>query len=152
VEKSELVFAILTSITAIASAMAAVFSVRIAKSATVEQVLSGIRTQLIEADRVKNEKAVAYKIAHNKKTIKNEVLEIHRLEFESALQQLINIYDDACGTYLYGKINKKRFRLLFGTEIKQMVENPAHSEFYSGEEANNYKKTLKVYGIIKKKK
>ena len=55
-----------------------------------------------------------------------------------------NAYEDACGKYNDGKIDKERFRLMYQTEIRRLVEEEPHKEFYSSNQSP-YDATLKVY-------
>lgn len=55
-----------------------------------------------------------------------------------------NTYEDACGKYIDGKIDKNRFRKMYQTEIRKLVEEEPHKEYYSGNQSP-YDCTIKVY-------
>ena len=55
-----------------------------------------------------------------------------------------NAYEDACGKYNDGKVDKDRFKLMYQTEIRRLVEEEPHKEFYANNQSP-YDATLKVY-------
>lgn len=55
-----------------------------------------------------------------------------------------NVYEDACSKYIDGKVNKKRFRNMYQKEIKQLVEDNPHKEFYASVQSP-YTCTISVY-------
>jgi len=68
--------------------------------------------------------------------------------FFSSIECYLNIYDDLCGTYLDGKIDKKRFEKNYKDEIINLVDNEEFKDYYkrgNDQLKSKYKKTLKVY-------
>ena len=63
---------------------------------------------------------------------------------QSKLENLMNVYDEACAKYIDGKVDKERFRKLYFDEIKQLVENDNFKEYYK-EPQTKYHATNKVY-------
>lgn len=55
-----------------------------------------------------------------------------------------NAYEDACGKYLDGKIDKERFRRMYQSEIRKLVEDEEQKTFYSSTQSI-YDCTIKVY-------
>jgi len=68
---------------------------------------------------------------------------------KSAVEDWLNAYENACGKYLDGKIDKKRFREDFETEIRNFVDDKKKKEIYGqllhSEEKSHYKSIWKVY-------
>lgn len=58
-----------------------------------------------------------------------------------AIEQYLNAYEDACAKYLDSKVDKKRFRKLYMSEIKNLVED---------RNLNQYFQFGSKYGAIKK--
>jgi nicotinic acid phosphoribosyltransferase len=68
--------------------------------------------------------------------------------FFSHVECYLNIYDDLCGTYLDGKIDKIRFKKNYKDELIKLVKDPMFNEYYRPEKdelKSKYKKTLKVF-------
>lgn len=55
-----------------------------------------------------------------------------------------NAYEDACAKYIDNKIDKERFRRMYLSEIRRLVEEEPHKEAYSTNQTA-YDCTLKVY-------
>lgn len=49
---------------------------------------------------------------------------------ESALEGVLNAYDEACAKYIDGKVDKERFKKLYHDEIRQLVTDSATQEKY----------------------
>ncbi len=62
----------------------------------------------------------------------------------SALENLLNAYDEACAKYLDSKVDKKRFRNNYYTEIKKLVENKDTKPYYDTIDSK-FQATIKVY-------
>jgi len=67
--------------------------------------------------------------------------------FFSHVECYLNIYDDLCGTYLDGKIDKKRFEKNYKDELINLVTDEMFKDYYKPEDQlkSKYKKTWKVY-------
>ena len=61
--------------------------------------------------------------------------------FDSARDELLNSYDEACQKYLDGKVDKKRFEKSYYTEIRRIV-NEFKDDIYK--DAENYQALKKV--------
>lgn len=55
-----------------------------------------------------------------------------------------NTYEDACGKYMDGKIDKERFKKMYQREIRRLVEEEPHKEYYAGLQTP-YASTAAVY-------
>lgn len=64
--------------------------------------------------------------------------------YSAAEESYRNTYEDACGKYLDGKIDKERFKKMYQREIRRLVEEEPHKEFYSGLQTP-YVSTAAVY-------
>lgn len=64
--------------------------------------------------------------------------------FESAQEDLRNAYEEACSRYLDGKVDKERFKKMYHTEIRQLVEDKEQNKFYDNI-SSRYECTVKVY-------
>lgn len=69
---------------------------------------------------------------------------IYRLIVKSSLENLINVYDEACAKYLDSKVDKVRFKKLYYTEIKKLVENKDTKPYYDTIDSK-FQTTIKVY-------
>lgn len=70
--------------------------------------------------------------------------DIYILIVKSSLENLINVYDEACSKYLDNKVDKKRFKKLYYTEIKNLVENKETKPYYDTI-TYKFQDTIKVY-------
>lgn len=70
--------------------------------------------------------------------------DIYILILKSSLENLINVYDEACSKYLDNKVDKKRFKKLYYTEIKNLVENKETKPYYDTI-TSKFQDTIKVY-------
>lgn len=64
--------------------------------------------------------------------------------FESAEEQYRNAYEEACGKYLDGKLDKERFEKMYLIEIQNLVTNKDQKEHYDATQSH-YRCTLAVY-------
>lgn len=62
----------------------------------------------------------------------------------TALEQNINAYEEACAKYLDSKVDKERFKKNYHLEIRQLVENPNNKDKFDAT-ISPYKAILKVY-------
>lgn len=70
--------------------------------------------------------------------------DIYILIVKSSLENLINVYDEACSKYLDNKVDKKRFKKLYYTEIKNLVEHKETKPYYDTI-TSKFQDTIKVY-------
>lgn len=64
--------------------------------------------------------------------------------FESAKEEFLNSYDEACRKYLDKKVDKERFKKSYFVEIQSIVKNDNFKEKYDSQ-STDYKATVKVY-------
>lgn len=64
--------------------------------------------------------------------------------FNLAIENNINAYEEACTKYLDGKVDRERFRRNYRREVRQLVEDTAHKNYFDGV-TSPYKAILKVY-------
>jgi len=53
--------------------------------------------------------------------------------------------ENACSLYIDNKIDKIRFKKLYFSEIKRIIEDKSHQAFYYPEAISKYQATWKVY-------
>lgn len=63
---------------------------------------------------------------------------------ESAIENNINAYEDACSKYLDKRIDRKRFKKSYHTEIRQLVESKRLEEYFNPV-SSKFRAILKVY-------
>ncbi len=69
---------------------------------------------------------------------------IYRQMLDAAQEDLRNAYEEACSRYRDGKVDKERFKRMYSTEIKQLVEDEIQNAHYSNI-MSRYECTIKVY-------
>lgn len=84
---------------------------------------------------------LAIDIEKNKSTIRKIIREKSYMEL---LENLMNVYEEACGLYLDNKVNKKRFKKNYYYEIKKLKEGERYKSFYC-DENKHYESISKVY-------
>lgn len=72
--------------------------------------------------------------------------EVVKKAYLSSEENYRNAYEDACAKYLDGKVDKTRFKKLYQKEIRQLVEEQPHCEFYKNLQTP-YASTAKVYRL-----
>ncbi|MEE9406886.1 MAG: hypothetical protein V3V28_02305 [Polaribacter sp.] len=80
------------------------------------------------------------KLSDSEKT----TLDAQEKVLQSAIENNINSYEDACSKYLDGKIDKVRFKKTYNSEIRQLVERK-NLEKYFKPLTSKFKALLKVY-------
>jgi hypothetical protein len=63
---------------------------------------------------------------------------------KSAMENNVNAYEEACAKYLDGKIDKVRFKKTYTLELRRLVNDRNHTEFFDAVRSP-YKCILKVY-------
>lgn len=71
-------------------------------------------------------------------------LELKKKRFDTAVENLLNAYEEACAKYIDKKVDKERFKKNYFKSIQKVVENKEFKDYYSGVQSK-YKATLKVY-------
>lgn len=64
--------------------------------------------------------------------------------FLTAEEQYRNAYEEACGKYVDGKIDKVRFEKLYKQEIYKLVNDETQKQFYATNQST-YASTISVY-------
>ncbi len=72
------------------------------------------------------------------------MLELYIKQFDLAIENNLNAYEEACAKFLDKKVDKKRFKKIYKTEIRKLVENREFTKYFDGV-TSNYKAILKVY-------
>lgn len=70
--------------------------------------------------------------------------EIYVAAIDSAQENLLNAYDEACAKYLDAKVDRERFKKLYHDEIRQIVTAEGFAEKYR-EPQTKFHATNKVY-------
>ncbi|WP_289747793.1 hypothetical protein [Thomasclavelia cocleata] len=60
-----------------------------------------------------------------------------------SIEELLNLYEEACAKYIDKKVDKKRFKKLYYDEIKKVVESQELKDYYNI--GSKYCTTKKVY-------
>jgi len=68
-------------------------------------------------------------------------------KWESAIENLINSYEDACGKYIDNKIDKERFKKIYFSEIKNICDPKvkSYADFMHPKATTNFEAVWKVY-------
>lgn len=64
---------------------------------------------------------------------------------DSAVENNLNAYEDACSKYLDNKIDIERFKKTYHTEVRQLVENQNLNSVYFNPLTSKFKAIMKVY-------
>ena len=62
----------------------------------------------------------------------------------AALEDVLNAYDEACAKYIDNKVDKERFKKLYVTEIRNLVEDENTKSYYVMPQSR-FHATVKVY-------
>ncbi len=100
------------------------------------QVEMQIRELILSARSRYEDKVVQFKGVEDE--------ELSKAMLDSALEGVLNAYDEACAKYLDGKVDKERFKKLYHNEIRQLVDDVAIKEKYR-EPQTKFHATVKVY-------
>lgn len=66
--------------------------------------------------------------------------------FESAKEEFLNAYDEACQKYLDKKVDTERFKKSYMVEIQSIVKNDVFKQKYDSQ-STPYKATVRVYNM-----
>ena len=108
----QLLFNGIVAFMAVASLVFSVISFKRSNAYTKGQIEIAVRNMIVSA------RAQFYNISC---ALPTETEHAHRL-LDSALEDWLNAYDDACAKYIDGKIDRERFKKLYFEEIKNCVE------------------------------
>ena len=78
------------------------------------------------------------------KDTENAGNELLQQAYYAAEETYRNAYEDACGKYLDGKVDKNRFKKLYNVEIRRLVEDEPYKRYYENNQSA-YTSTLTVY-------
>lgn len=95
-----------------------------------------IRSSIAEA--ANNMAMIGVEVA---KDVSNQILQS---AYGAAEEVYRNAYEDACGKYIDGKIDKERFRKFYQIEIRSLVEEEPNRQYYADNQSP-YSSTLSVY-------
>lgn len=70
--------------------------------------------------------------------------EIVKRILASRQEDTVNAYEDACAKYRDGKLDKSRFKKSFRTELRLLVEDKEHQQYFNAV-TSKYKAILAVY-------
>lgn len=132
----QIVITILSTISAVASAIAAIITYINGKRMANGNVELQIRTMISEAKYHQNECMI--KLADDPK---NETL---KSVYDMLTEEVLNAYDEACAKYNDKKVDRERFKKMYLHEIRQLVECPELKEKYDSI-SSRYNATKKVY-------
>lgn len=132
----QIVITILSTISAVASAIAAIITYINGKRMANGNVELQIRTMISEAKYHQNECMI--KLADDPK---NETL---KSVYDMLTEEVLNAYDEACAKYNDKKVDRERFKKMYLHEIRQLVEYPEFKEKYDSI-SSRYNATKKVY-------
>lgn len=68
-----------------------------------------------------------------------------RQSYESAEEDEINAYEEACTKYQSGKLDKGSFEYIYNSEIKRLVENQDLKNYFFPESTSKYQSIIIVY-------
>lgn len=71
-------------------------------------------------------------------------IEMLRQALGAFVENNINAYEEACAKYRDGKVDKERFEKMYHVEIRNLVENKSHEQYFDGIRSP-YKAILMVY-------
>ena len=64
--------------------------------------------------------------------------------FWAAIENNINAYENACAKYADNKVDRHRFKKIYKTEIRKLVQNPKFAKYFD-EVKSEYRNILNVY-------
>lgn len=76
--------------------------------------------------------------------VEEKMIELYTKQFNLSIENNINAYEEACSKYIDGKVDKKRFKKLYKTEIRKLVEHKDLSNYFDALRSE-FKAILKVY-------
>ncbi|MBQ6743526.1 MAG: hypothetical protein IJR05_02070 [Acidaminococcaceae bacterium] len=95
-----------------------------------------IRNMITSAKRYYQEKSLALISDPNNAGLQQLVA--------SALEEVMNTYDEACAKYLDGKVDKERFKETYKDEVFNLITDAGVKSKYEGPQSK-YKATVTVY-------
>ena len=151
---------VIASISAIISVIAILFSTR---ANNLSNRLSGYYNSLVERNNqfvsgqtelqlsqtIEETKRhlmnVTFRITDSPPNVDEQVKIMLTSLLKSAMESNVNAYESACGLFLDNKIDTGRFKKLYFSEIKRIIEDKSHDEFFQPEATSKYQAIWKVY-------
>lgn len=109
----EVIVAIVAAAISLAAVVIALFSLSNSKRAS--QVSMELLIQQLIGSSRKDTREFSYKVSGDDKSITTMLM-------NSYLEQELNTYDVACAAYIDNKIDRKRFKKTYSTEIQNLFE------------------------------
>ena len=132
----QIAIAVLSAVSALASAVTAIVTFVNGKRMANGNVELQIRTMISEAKYHQSECMI--KLAADPK---NEML---LSTYDTLTEEVLNAYDEACAKYNDNKVDKERFKKMYFHEIRQLVEDRELNGKYNNV-SSRFGATLKVY-------
>lgn len=143
---ADIISIILSAIAIIVSLISFQTSTKLSESANVFSQLQAnaeqgaletqLRQEITEATKEVNHYAVMLEEKPDSKVLLKAYL--------SSEEMYRNAYEDACAKYLDGKIDKARFKKMYGNEVHNLVNDEEQSKFYATNQTV-YASTVAVY-------
>jgi len=120
---------------------------RIAIGQSESMIYSNIATARCRIEEVSSEiaKLSSEKEISELNKHENRFLEILKKRQGSAIENYINVYEVACGSFLDNKIDTRRFRKTYADDIKNLCEKDAFKKQMQPEGTSKYTTIWKVY-------
>jgi len=72
------------------------------------------------------------------------MIETYAKQFDLAIENNLNAYEEACAKFLDKKVDRNRFKKIYIAEIRQLVENAELKKYFDAV-SSRYRAILKVY-------
>lgn len=133
----------------IAAAIAFYFANKTVKSNSA-QIETSLRSEIRSAEASSRDagyKVAEFKVANTGDLSAQQNLHLDFLSkaWNSSLEAYLNAYEDACGKYIDNKIDKKRFKKTYHSEIRNIGEKEVYKLFMQPESTSKYTAIWKVY-------
>jgi hypothetical protein len=143
--------AFLSCLSAFISSKSSKEAAEIAKRINFGMVEMEIRTKINSASNRRDD--VMIKLAGYEDSIssldddKDDSHEKNALKYaaDSAVENWLNAYDDACGLYIDNKLDKERFKKNYYHEIIELIEDKEFENYFVPEYKSRYYKLIMVY-------
>lgn len=131
----ELLGIIISSALALAAVVISILSYRNSKKSS--QVSSELLIQQLVSNARKDVHDFSFTLSGNDKKVGRKLL-------NALLEQELNVYDVACASYIDGKIDRKRFKKTYSTEIQNFFERDSEIKEIL-QQSGRYNALRKVY-------
>lgn len=138
----EAMAAVVSAVVAVISAIVSVVFALVSRSAQSGALELEIRNAILTtATRVAD-----LALAHTetlRKGVSDPMYEMVHGTIQAAIEQNLTAYDEACAKYLDGKVDRSRFKKMYQTEIRQVVEKPEFRDYFT--RTTQFHSLVKVY-------